>query len=129
MITGINHIGIVVKDLDAAVDFYHRTIGAEETQRVCFEDLGQTSCIIRFGDSEYELMEPYGDKGVVPEFLAKHGEGYHHISLLSDDFDADLENLKAQGVKIIGINEVQGMRYAFTHPKTTGGIVYEIAGK
>lgn len=129
MITGINHIGIVVKSIDETVEFLNRTIGAVETERVAFPEAGQTSCIVQFGDSKYELMEPIGEEGVVADFLEKHGGGFHHISLLTTDFDAELEHLKAEGVKIIGVSETGGMRYAFTHPKTSGGILYEIAGK
>ena len=74
------------------------------------------------GDSKYELMEPLGSEGVVPKFLAKNGEGFHHISLVSNDLDADCANLESHGAKIIG----RSGKTAFTHPKTTGGIVYEI---
>lgn len=129
MITGINHIGICVKDLSKTVPFLQEMIGAKVLQEVRFEEAGQTSCEIQFGDSKYELMEPIGDEGVVGKFIEKNGEGFHHISLLSDDFDADIERMKAMGIKIIGISETGGMRYAFTHPKTTGGVLYEIAGK
>lgn len=129
MIKGINHIGICVKSLEDTLPFLENMIGAKVLKTVRFEEAGQTSCEIQFGDSRYELMEPIGDKGVVGKFIEKHGEGFHHISLLSDDFDADVAHMKEMGIKIIGISESDGMRYAFTHPKTTGGVLYEIAGK
>ena len=129
MFKGINHVGIVVKDVEKYAAFLKKTIGAEVVETVRFEEAGQVSCLVQFGDSRYELMSPIGEEGVVGKYLAKNGEGFHHISLLSDDFDADCAHLQEQGVKIIGVSETGGMRYAFTHPKTSGGILYEIAGK
>lgn len=129
MIKGINHIGICVKNLDQTLGFLKEMIGAEVLKTVCFPEAGQTSCEVQFGNSKFEIMEPIGNDGVVGKFIEKRGEGYHHISLLSDDFDADVAHLERMGVKIISISESDGMRYAFTHPKTTGGILYEIAGK
>lgn len=129
MIKGINHVGVVVKDVEQYAQFLKTIIGAEVVETVPFPEAGQVSCLVKFGDSKYELMSPLGDEGVVGKFLAKNGEGFHHISLLSDDFDVDVADLEAKGVKIIGISESGGMRYAFTHPKTSGGILYEIAGK
>ena len=129
MFKGINHVGIVVKDVEEYAAFLKKTVGAEVLETVRFEDAGQVSCLVQIGDSKYELMSPIGDTGVVGKFLAKNGEGFHHISLLSDDFDGDCAHLEAEGVKIISTTETGGMRYAFTHPKTSGGVLYEIAGK
>ena len=129
MIKGINHVGIVVNDVEEYSAFLKKIIGAEVVETVAFPEAGQTSCLVKFGDSKYELMSPLGEEGVVGKFLAKNGQGFHHISLLSDDFDTDVAYLESQGIKIIGISESGGMRYAFTHPKTSGGILYEIAGK
>lgn len=129
MIKGINHVGIVVNDVQEYAAMLHELLGAEIVETVAFPEAGQTSCLVRFGDAKYELMSPLGDGGVVGKFLAKNGQGFHHISLLSDDFDADVAALEAKGVKIIGISQTGGMRYAFTHPKTSGGVLYEIAGK
>lgn len=129
MIKGINHVGIVVNDVEEYAAFLKNIIGAEVVETVPFPEAGQVSCLVQFGDSKYELMSPIGEEGVVGKFLAKNGHGFHHISLLSDDFDADVAALEAKGVTIIGVSETGGMRYAFTHPKTSGGILYEIAGK
>lgn len=129
MITGINHVGLVVKSIDETIELMNKFMNVQELQRIPLKPMGQTSCELQFGDSRYELMEPLGEGGVVADFLNKTGGGFHHISLKSDDFDADIERFKAAGVKIIGISELNGIRYAFTHPKTSGGILYEIAGK
>jgi methylmalonyl-CoA/ethylmalonyl-CoA epimerase len=128
MIKGLNHIGIVVKDIDMTLDLLSRIFGAEEIGRKTFAELGQTSALIRIGDLKLELMEPYGDHGVVPTFLKKRGEGLHHISLITDDIDADDEHLAKNGVKVIGKapKGINDDRVMFTHPKETGNIVYEI---
>jgi methylmalonyl-CoA/ethylmalonyl-CoA epimerase len=122
MIKGINHIGLVVKNIDETLGLLSGLFGAREIGRKAFPEIGQTSCLVAIGDSKYELMEPLGSEGVVPKFLAKNGEGFHHISLESSDLDADCENLENHGAKIIA----RAGKIAFTHPRTTGGIVYEI---
>ncbi len=128
MITGLNHIGIVVKDIDETMRLFSRIFGAEEIGRKTFEELGQTSALISIGDMKIELMEPFGDKGVVPDFLRKRGEGLHHISVITDDIDAEDEHLAENGVLTIGKTpkNVEDERVMFTHPKQTNGIVFEI---
>jgi len=125
MITGINHVGLVVKNIDDTLKLLTALFGAKEIGRKAFPELGQTSCIVAIGDSKYELMEPIGTEGVVPKFLTKNGEGFHHISLLSSDIDADCANFEKNGARIL----TRGDKMAFLHPRTTGGILYEIAGE
>ena len=128
MIKGLNHIGIVVKNIDETMRLFSRTFGAEEIGRKTFPDLGQTSALIRIGDFKIELMEPYGNEGVVPNFIRKRGEGLHHISLICDDIDAEDEHLAKNGVNVMGKapKGIKADRVMFTHPKQTGGIVFEI---
>jgi methylmalonyl-CoA/ethylmalonyl-CoA epimerase len=123
MITGINHVGLVVKNIDETLKMLTALFGAKEIGRKSFPELGQTSCLVTIGDSKYELMEPIGSEGVVPKFLEKNGEGFHHISLLSDDLAADCTNFEKNGARML----TRGDKMAFLHPKTTGGILYEIA--
>ena len=123
MITGINHVGLVVKNIDDTLLLLTSLFGAREIGRRTYPDLGQTSSLVAIGDSKHELMEPTGTEGVVPKFLDKYGEGFHHISLLSDNLNADCDHLEKQGVTILSRSD----KMAFTHPKTTGGILYEIA--
>jgi methylmalonyl-CoA epimerase len=124
MITGINHVGLVVKNIDETLNLLAGLFGAKEIGRKAYPDLGQTSCLVSIGESKYELMEPIGTEGVVPKFLAKYGEGFHHISLLSNDLDADCQHFEKMGAKILDKSD----EMAFLHPKTTGGILYEITG-
>jgi methylmalonyl-CoA epimerase len=128
MIKGLNHIGIVVKNIDDTMRIFSRAFGAEELGRKTFADLGQTSALIRIGDFKIELMEPYGNKGVVPKFIRKHGEGLHHISIITDDIDTEDEHLSENGVNVIGKapKGIKADRVMFPHPKDTGGILFEI---
>lgn len=128
MIKGLNHIGIAVKSIDETMKRFSPLFGAKEIGRKTFAEIGQTSALIQMGDFYIELMEPYGDKGVVPNFLSKHGEGLHHISLLTDDIDAEDEHLAENGVKVMAKapKGIKDDRVMFTHPKETNGIVFEI---
>ena len=128
MIKGLNHIGIAVKDIDETMKLFSSIFGAEEIGRKTFEDLGQTSALIRIGDLKIELMAPFGDKGVIPDFIRKRGEGLHHISIITDDIDTEDEHLAKNGVNVIGKTPkgVNDDRVMFTHPRQTSGIVFEI---
>ena len=128
MIKGLNHIGIVVKDIDETMKLFSRIFEAKEIGRKTFAELGQISALISIGDLKVELMAPYGDRGVVPDFLRKRGEGLHHISVITDDIDAEDEHLAKNGINAIaktpkGVNDDRVM---FTHPKQTNSIVFEI---
>jgi len=132
MITGLNHIGVAVNSIDESIELFHRLFGAEDItvgDHRSFPEMGQTSCLIRIGDFNIELMEQYGDvKGTVGKFLEKHGPGLHHISLKSDDLDADDAHLLSEGVRVLGKSPKDAPeRLMFTHPKETGSVVFEIA--
>lgn len=132
MIKGFYHIGVVVKSIDATLETLNTAFGAVEVGdegRKSFPEIGQTSALVKIGDFTLELMAPYGDvKGTCAKFLEKRGEGLHHISLISDDLDADDEHLKSVGIDVLGKTpkETGGDRVMFTHPKQSAGIVFEI---
>ena len=130
MIVGLNHLGICAHDGDAALKLLVKSMGAKikTEKRTEYPDRGQISTYAELCDgTEYEIMEPFGEgPGVVRSFLEKNGEGFHHISLLTDDLDADCAAFEAAGCKIIG--KMEGT-LAFVHPKGTGGILYELVDK
>jgi len=132
MIKGLYHIGVVVNSIDATLETLNAAFGAVEIGaegRKTFPEIGQTSALIRIGDFTLELMEPSGDvKGTCTKFLEKRGEGLHHISLLSDDLDADDEHLKSIKINVLGKTPIDndGDRVMFTHPKQSAGILFEI---
>lgn len=125
MILGINHVGLAVRSIDEIVSRLETLFGARELGRESYPELGQTSSIVQVGDSLLELMEPIGEAGVIPKFLAEHGQGLHHISLLSDDADRDRAKIAASGARVLGSLEGD-LRVIFTHPKDSGGVIYEI---
>ena len=123
MITGIAHIGICVKNPEQAVHFYTETFHAQITGCTEYPELGQVSIYVKLQDGQcFEIMSPLGDVGVVSDFLAKKGEGFHHISLSSNDWEADIASYEEKGFRIVS----KGNGYAFLHPKTAMGILYEI---
>jgi len=127
MIKGINHVGIVVKDIDEVVHFLSETFGAEEIKRVEFPQLKQISAIVRIGEGSFELMEPTAPDGTVGKFLETRGGGLHHVSLLCHDVEEVCEKLEAQGLQVIGKMFDSSPKVAFLHPKGTKGILFELA--
>lgn len=124
MITGLNHIGIAVESIDQTMHILE-IFGARELGWKTYPELGQTSCMVQIGDSLLELMEPIGTQGVVPKFLATHGQGLHHISLLTDDLVQEAASIAERGIRVLG-NPNGELRVVFTHPKDTKGVVYEL---
>jgi methylmalonyl-CoA/ethylmalonyl-CoA epimerase len=124
----INHIAIVVEDLEQALQVYRDVIGLpleqiteepKEAVRVAFlpTDIGQI-----------ELIQPTTSDSGVAKFLAKRGEGLHHICLEVEDLETVIEQMSAQGMKILGqpqVNE-RGEKYVFIHPKSAHGVLLEL---
>ena len=128
MFIGVNHIGLVVQDIDKWSEFLAKAFGAEEVARIDLPDRGQCSCIMALdGKNVFELMAPIGEGGVVGKYLKTRGEGIHHISLKTNDLDADEARLTEAGVTVFGKADVEGQMIAFTHPKTSMGVLFELA--
>ena len=125
MISELLHIGFAVRSIDEALEKL-KPLGAVELDRKEFPHIGQTSALVAVGNIRYELMEPLGTEGVIPKFLEKHGEGFHHISFKCDSADEESARLLAQGVALLSKQPGDGKTKFFTHPKSTGGIIYEI---
>lgn len=124
MLKKLKHVGIAVKSIDETMERWSKQFGAVEVrERKTFEPIGQTSTLVQIGDTFIELMEPWGtEESTISKFLANNGEGFHHLSWLTDDVKAEGEHLTETGVKVLG----QGQPVIFTHPKSTGGLVFEI---
>ena len=123
MITGIAHIGICVNNIEAAVCYFEENFNATVENRVEYPEMGQISTYLRLKDGQcLEVMSPMGDAGVVAEFLAKKGQGFHHLSLKSDTWETTIAEYEEKGYRIVS----KGDGYAFLHPKSAMGILYEI---
>ena len=126
----IEHIGIAVKDLDAAKRFYESALGLKVEHEETLRDM--KIAFVPVGEVNIELIEPMSEDGVIGKFIAKKGEGIHHIAYEVDDVSAVLQGLASQGVKLV--DEVprqgaHGKEVAFLHPKSSFGVLTEIVGK
>jgi methylmalonyl-CoA/ethylmalonyl-CoA epimerase len=129
MIKKIHHVGVVVESLARASRFWRDALGLPLVREAEIADQGVRAALLAAGDSEIELLEPTrGDTGVA-RFLAKHGEGLHHVCLETPNVDADLGALKAQNVALLDQVPRQGLagRIAFLNPTACGGVLVELA--
>jgi methylmalonyl-CoA/ethylmalonyl-CoA epimerase len=129
MITRIDHIGIAIQNINDALAFFQDALGVK-LDRVESEEGGRTQvAFLPVGTSEVELVEPQDAESGLAKFLAKRGEGVHHICFEVDDIDAALARLKEKGAQLIDeaprVN-TKGMRYAFIHPKSAHGVLIEL---
>lgn len=125
----INHIGIAVKNLDAAIPFYRDALGMSfEGSEVVAEQKVKVA-FLQVGESRIELLEPTADDSPVAKFLEKNGEGIHHIAYEVEDVQAAINTMKEQGVRLIDETPRHGAHdslIAFLHPKTSGGVLTEL---
>jgi methylmalonyl-CoA/ethylmalonyl-CoA epimerase len=127
--TDIDHVGIAVRDLEAAVDLYRRAFGVEPIHRERIEKDGVEEALFRVGTSFVQLLAPTGPDTPVGKFLEKRGEGVHHVGYRVDDVAAVVQHLQAEGVPMV--DEVprpgsRGTTVAFAHPKGFGGVLVEL---
>jgi len=124
----INHVAIVVQDIDAALNFWEQTFGLELDH---VEDVPSQKSKVAFlplGESEIELVQPTTSDSGLANFLEKRGEGMHHICIEVEDIDAALAELKSKGVRLINDvpEELPGRKMAFVHPKAANGVLVEL---
>lgn len=125
----IDHIGIAVRSLQEALSLYRDVWGLEYLGEETVESEGVRVAFFRSGESKLELLEPLSEDGPIARFLHKRGEGVHHVALQVEDIDERLCQLKAAGIALINEKAKQGAggnRVAFLHPRSTGGVLYEL---
>ena len=126
--TTIDHLGIAVKSLQAAKAVYEKlglTLSEEET----IEGEQVRVVMVPLGESRIELLEPTSDTSTVARFLAKRGEGLHHVCLRVPDLKAAVDRLKHDAVRLVSEDikvGAGGHRYVFIHPSSTGGVLIEL---
>jgi methylmalonyl-CoA epimerase len=125
----IDHIGVAVKSLTAAKAIYEKlglSVSAEEV--VPAEQVRVV--MVPLGESRLELLEPTSEDSVIARFIAKRGEGLHHVSVRVPDLAAAVARLKKDGVRLV-TDEIKvgagGHRYVFVHPSSAGGVLLELA--
>ena len=125
----VDHIGIAVKNLEEAVNFYETAIGLKAVGYETVEEQKVKVAFMPCGDSELELLESTEPDGPIARFIEKNGPGIQHIAIRVDDIDKALEELKAKEVRLIDQTPRYGAgnaRIAFVHPKATGGVLLEL---
>ena len=124
----IDHLGIAVKSLASAKRIYEKlglTVSAEET----VEQEKVRLVMVPVGESRLELLEATSDDSTIAKFIAKRGEGLHHVCMRVPDLPAAVAKLKQDGVRLIS-EEIKigagGHRYVFVHPQSAGGVLLEL---
>jgi len=124
----IDHLGIAVKSLAAAKSVYEK-LGLTASAEEVVEGEQVRVAMLPVGESRLELLEATSESSAVARFIAKRGEGLHHVCLRVPDLTVVVERLKADGVRLVS-NEIKigagGHRYVFVHPSSAGGVLLEL---
>jgi len=124
----IDHLGIAVKSLSAAKSIYQK-LGLSVSPEETVEAEQVRLVMVPVGESRLELLEPTSESSTIAKFIAKRGEGLHHVSLRVPDLASAVDKLKKDGVRLVS-DEIKvgagGHRYVFVHPSSTGGVLLEL---
>ncbi len=132
MVKRIDHVAVVVENLEAALAFWRDALGLPLTRTERNETEGVAIAFLPVGESEIELLEPTDAESGIGRYLAKRGQGMHHVCVEVDDIEGTMARLTAHGVELI--NETprlrdDGTRYAFVHPRSASGVLVELYQK
>jgi len=125
----IDHIGVAVEDIDAALELYETSFEMTVAHRETVEAQGVEAVLLDVGDGHVELMRPLTPDSPVGKFLARKGPKLHHVAYAVDDIDSTLAKLSSAGFELIDSKArigIRGSRVAFIQPRSTGGVLTEI---
>lgn len=125
----IDHIGIAVKDLEKAVKTYEKLLSGECYKREVVEDQKVETAFFQTGESKVELLGATDPESVIAKYVAKQGEGMHHVAFEVDDIHAELDRLRKEGVRVLSDEPSRGADnklVAFVHPKDNHGVLVEL---
>ena len=125
----INHIAIVVEEIDDALHFWRDALGLKVTHTEEVPDQDAVVAFLHVGNMDIELVKSTSEESGEARYLKKRGPGIHHICFEVDDIEASLESLKASGVRLINSEPIigtNGKRIAFVHPESTHGVLVEL---
>lgn len=131
-ITHIEHIGIAVKNIDAAKKYYEDILGLKCYAVEEVEDQKVKTAFFMVGDTKIELLESTAPDGPIGKFIEKKGEGIHHIAFAVNGLQKSLDEIKSKNIQLIdekGKTGTEGMNIAFLHPKSTFGVLTELCEK
>ncbi len=129
MFARVDHIGVAVEDLDAAIALHERTYEMALVHREVIEEQGVEAVLLDVGEGHVELLRPLGAETPVGRFLARRGPGLHHVAYQVEDVQATLAALRGRGLRLIDERPrtgIRGSRVAFLHPSSSGGVLTEI---
>jgi methylmalonyl-CoA/ethylmalonyl-CoA epimerase len=125
----IDHIGVAVEDIDASLALYTDALQMEVAHREIVAEQGVEAVLLDVGENHVELLAPLAPDTPVGKFLAKRGQGLHHVAYQVSDIDATLTALKTAGLRLIDEHArvgIRGSRVAFLHPRSTHAVLTEI---
>jgi len=130
MIKKISHLGMAVKDLEEAREFYRSVFGLESSPPITGGDGTIKVSMVEVGDTLIELLQPVGNEGVMAKYLEKRGEGFHHICYEVNDINKEISSLSHSGIEVLGEPKpgAEGMSI-FLHPGRTHGVLIELVEK
>jgi methylmalonyl-CoA/ethylmalonyl-CoA epimerase len=129
MLAAIDHVGVAVEGLDAAIGTFRDTLGLSLTHRETVAEQGVEAALLDLGESHVELLAPLGPDTPVGRFLARRGPGLHHIAYRVADVEQELSRLAAAGARLIDERPrtgIRGSRVAFVHPASANGVLTEL---
>ena len=129
MLTRVHHVGLVVRRLEGGLAFWQGTLGLPIAKQATIQDQGVRAALLPIGRSEIELLEPVDDASGVAKFLARRGEGLHHVCFETPDVAAELATARGAGLPVIDETPRPGLAglICFLHPKGTAGVLVEFA--
>ncbi len=129
MFDKIDHIGIAVHSIEAALPLYRDTFGMEYIGEDTVLEQGVRVAFLAVGESKVELLEPLDESGPIAKFLERHGEGIHHVAFGCDDIEEAREKVASEGVRLLSdrpLDGAHGKLITFMHPKDTGRVLMEM---
>ena len=132
MITGLDHIGIAVNDLDGALKVYEKVLGLKVKKIKVIEEQKIKAALLLAGKIKIELMEPIDEEGPVARFIRKKGEGVHHIAFTVTNLEDFLKKIKEKGIALVDEKPrigAEDYKMAFLHPKSTTNVLLELCEK
>jgi methylmalonyl-CoA epimerase len=129
MFARVDHIGVAVEDLDAAIALHEEAYGMAVAHREVVEEQGVEAVLLDVGENHVELLRALNAETPVGRFLAKRGPGLHHVAYQVTDVQATLDTLRDRGLRLIDEaprTGIRGSRVAFLHPESSGGVLTEI---
>jgi len=130
--THIEHIGIAVKDLKSAIEYYENVLGLECYSIEEVADQKVKTAFFKVGETKIELLEATAEDSPVAKFIEKRGQGIHHLAFAMDNVNQALKDAENKGAKLIDKEArkgAEGLKIGFLHPKFTFGVLTEFCGK